>query len=98
MMDKQTLLKMTVLKLREEALKIEGISGVHGMNKQQLLDVLFDQFGIPRDVKARKDNTELKKAIKGYRAKQPEARAAGDKKKAKKIQRKIHALKRQTRK
>lgn len=96
-MDKQALLKLTVVKLREEALKIPNISGVHGMNKQTLLDVLFDHFGIPKDVKERKDHGELKKQIATLRAKKTEVRATGDKKQLKKVAKRLHNLKRRTR-
>jgi len=96
-MDKQTLLKMTVLKLRDEALKIEGLVGVHGMNKQQLLDILFDQFGIPREVKEHKDNSTLKKKMTELRGNREEVRKTGDKKKIEALRRRIHALKRLTR-
>jgi hypothetical protein len=96
-MDKQTLLKMTVIKLREEALKIEGLVGAHGMNKQHLLDVLFDHFGIPRDVKPRKNNAVVKKTMRELRAKREEIRKTADKKQLKILQRRIHAHKRATR-
>jgi hypothetical protein len=96
-MDKQTLQKMTVLKLREEALKIEGVSGVHGMNKQQLLAALFDHFGIPQDQKVRRDLTTLKQQIKKLRTQQAEVRPTGDKKKIKVLRRRIHSLRRATR-
>jgi chorismate mutase len=96
-MDKQTLLKMTVIKLREEALKVEGIVGVHGMGKGELLNLLYDRFGIARDVKQRKNNVDVKKTLKTLRAKREEIRKAGDKKLVKKLQRRIHAMKRGTR-
>lgn len=96
-MDKQTLLKLTVVKLREEALKIPNITGVHGMNKQALLDVLFDQFGIPKDTKVRKNNSVLKKQIKVIQEQSKEVRATGDKKKIKVMRKRLHDLKRRTR-
>ena len=36
-MELRDLQKMTVVKLREEALKHEGLAGVHVMNKEELL-------------------------------------------------------------
>jgi hypothetical protein len=96
-MDKQTLLKLTVVKLREEALKIPNIVGVHGMNKQTLLDLLFDQFGIPKDTKVRKNNAVLKKQIKTIQEQSKEVRATGDKKKVKIMRKRLHDLKRRTR-
>ena len=96
-MDKKELLKLTVPKLREEALKIENIAGVHGMGKTDLLDILFDKFNIPVEKKKKRDTVALKKQASELRAKKEEVRAAGDKKQVKILQRKIHTLKRHTR-
>lgn len=97
-MDKETLLKMTVPKLREEALKIENISGVHGMKKQELLDILFDQHEIPRDIETQKlPTSDIKNKIVTLRESKEKARQAGDLKQVKILQKKIHDLKRKTR-
>ncbi len=99
MMDKETLLKLTVPKLREEALKIENIAGVHGMKKEELLDILFDHFDIPRDVETKKQPTsDVKKKIAALREEKDKVRQAGDAKKVKVLQKRIHDLKRNTRK
>ena len=45
-MELRDLQKMTVVKLREEALNLGGFTGVHGMNKQQLIEALAPRFGI----------------------------------------------------
>ena len=45
-MKKAELMKLPVPKLREEALKIENIQGVHGMDKPTLIQVLADHHGI----------------------------------------------------
>src|SRR5438876_112042 len=45
-MEWKDLEKMTVLKLREEALKFPEIEGVHGKNKEQLMDELAKSLGI----------------------------------------------------
>ena len=47
-MDWKDLEKLTVLKLREEALKYPQIEGVHGKNKEQLLDEIAKILGIER--------------------------------------------------
>ena len=47
-MDWKDLEKMTVLKLREEALKYPQIEGVHGKNKEQLMDEIANILGIER--------------------------------------------------
>ncbi len=98
-MEKQDILKLTLPKLRETALEtIENIQGVHGMDKVQLIDILFDHFGIPPDEKVKKAaDPELKKKIKDLQAKKADAYSGKDQKQAKILQRKIHNLKRLTR-
>ncbi|MDP8222720.1 MAG: hypothetical protein P9L99_05115 [Candidatus Lernaella stagnicola] len=96
-MDKKTLIKMTVPKLREEALKIEGLAGVHAMSKDELLAVLFEHFNIPIEKKKKRDVSAIKKKVKELQAKKAEAHTAGDEKQAKVLQKRIHDLKRQTR-
>ena len=48
-MELRDLQKMTVVKLREEAGKHEGITGVHGMKKTELVAALAPIFGIDID-------------------------------------------------
>ena len=97
-MEKDQILKLPVPKLREEALKIENIAGVHGMNKAQLVEVLFNQFGIAMEQAAKKKaEPEIKKAIKALRVKKDEADKAKDKKQSEILRRKIHRTKRMTR-
>ena len=97
-MEKDQILKLTVPKLREEALKIGGISGVHGMNKAQLVEGLFEHFGIVMEEKAKKKaDPEIKKTIKAMRDQKDVAQKAGENDRAKILQRKIHRLKRLTR-
>ncbi len=55
-MDAKTLEKMTVSKLREEALKFGDLVGVHGMEKPTLLRILKQKHGI---VDHRTDNEIL---------------------------------------
>ena len=45
-MDRKDLEKMTVLKLREEALKYPQIQGVHGKQKEQLLAEIAKALGL----------------------------------------------------
>jgi hypothetical protein len=47
-MDWKDLEKMTVLKLREEALKYPQIEGVHGKQKDQLMDEIAKILGIQK--------------------------------------------------
>jgi xylose isomerase len=48
-MDAKTLEKMTVVKLREEAMKFDDIVGAHGMDKDELLVALKEKYGIHED-------------------------------------------------
>jgi hypothetical protein len=52
-MDWKELEKMTVLKLREEALKFPQIQGVHGKNKEQLMDEIATALGIEKKIEAK---------------------------------------------
>jgi len=47
-MEWKDLEKMTVVKLREEALKFPQIEGVHGKNKEHLMDELANVLGIEK--------------------------------------------------
>lgn len=62
-MELRDLQKMTVVKLREEALNMGGLTGVHAMKKQDLIEALAPKFGI-----------DLEAVVKATRAK-----FAGDK-------------------
>ncbi|MCP3953262.1 MAG: transcription termination factor Rho [Desulfobacterales bacterium] len=98
--------KMTVKELREVAKEMPEITGVHGMNKADLLDAIIKVQGIevkPKaqtKVKAKKtdrDAKSLKKAMKAYRQKQAQAASADDKKLAAIYRRKVSRLKKKTR-
>lgn len=52
-MELQELQRLTVVKLREEALKHEGITGVNGMNKDRLIEALAPVFGIDLEAETR---------------------------------------------
>jgi len=52
-MELQELQRLTVVKLREEALQHEGITGVNGMNKDQLIEALAPVFGIDLEAETR---------------------------------------------
>jgi hypothetical protein len=98
-MKKEELFKLTVPKLREEALKVEGMVGVHGMDKPELIRALADHFGLDiTEHKAKMVATApLKKQVKELRVKKAEAKAAGDKKRADILRKKIKRLKHRTR-
>ncbi|MDL1956445.1 MAG: transcription termination factor Rho [Candidatus Desulfofervidus auxilii] len=90
--------KLTIKELREIALKIPGVEGVHGMNKEELIILIKRYFGIKEEKK--KDVAsirELKRKIKELKAKKEEARARGDKKMVEILRRRISRLKKRTR-
>jgi hypothetical protein len=92
--------KMTAKELREAALKIEGVVGVHGMNKPELVAVIKQARGIVDTVAKKSSDVsvrEIKKKIHSLKALKTEAKAADDKSKAKVLRRRINKLKKKTR-
>jgi hypothetical protein len=92
--------KMTSTELRKYALDLGEISGVHGMNKEELMAAIKEVKGIKDEGKAKTVNVrEVKEKAKEARAKKTEAIAAGeDKKKIEILRKKANRLKKQTRK
>ena len=81
----QELQKMTVVKLRQEAMQHGSISGVSGMSKAELVEALAELMGVDTEAPARAasvkisgDKAVLKKEIRSLRATRDEALAAGD--------------------
>ena len=81
----QELQKMTVVKLRQEAMQHAGISGVSGMSKSQLVEALADLLGIDTEAPGRLvsarisgDKTVLKSEIRTLKTARDEALAASD--------------------
>jgi hypothetical protein len=105
-MTRHELEKMTVVKLREEALKYEELTGVHGMKKSELVDALAQIMGLPEEekpkkkAKTKKGDTKggLKKKIKSLKEKRAKALEAKDAKGLKIAQKKIKRAKRKLRK
>ena len=98
--------KMTVKELREVAAEIPEITGVHGMKKAELLEAIMKVRGIedekPKaDVKPKKaaggEELGVKKKIQFFKAQRGDALAAGDKKAAKILRRRINRLKKKSR-
>ncbi len=100
--------KMTGKELREIAEKLPGVTGVHAMKKDQLLDIIRETRGIkgegPARKKKRKTNRptlsvkELKEKIAQLRQEKEAARGARDKKKVGVLRRRMNRMKKQTRK
>ncbi len=94
--------KMTATELRKYALDLGGITGVHGMNKEELLAAIKKVKGIVDEGKKavkQVNMRELKAKIKELREQKLAALDAGDdSKKIKIMRRKINRLKKRTRK
>ncbi len=98
-MDLKTLERMTVPKLREEALKIPELSGVRGMNKEALVRAIAAAYKIDLSTRRRggSERPELKKQIRELRAKITEAIRTKQTSDLKKLRRHVKHLKAQTR-
>jgi hypothetical protein len=93
--------KMTATELRKYALDLGEITGVHGMNKEELLSAIKEAKGIKDEGKAAKtvNVRELKEQAKAARAKKLEAIAAGEARgKIDLLRKKANRLKKRTRK
>jgi hypothetical protein len=94
--------KMTATELRKYALELGEITGVHGMNKEELLAAVKKVKGIVEEGKkaAKTVNVrELKQQVKELRAQKAAAYEAGEpSKKINILRRKMNRLKKRTRK
>lgn len=91
--------KMTALELRGLAKEITELTGIHGMNKEELLSAIRKARGIaetPRK-KGSLDTKAVKAAIKSVKNMKKEAQAAKDTKKIDILRRKLSRLKKKTR-
>lgn len=84
-MELRDLQRMTVVKLREEALKHEGLTGVHGMKKNELIEALAPILGIDleAEVKAAREKlvaskVEIKQEIHALKLERNDALADHD--------------------
>jgi hypothetical protein len=93
------LVKMTTPELKELAKGIEGVSGVHGMKKEELVEVLRKSKGIAPAAAKKGDASlrVLKKQIRSMKAKRVAAIEAKDRTMATICRRKISRLKKKTR-
>ena len=91
--------RMTAKELREVALGLEGIVGVHAMNKSELLAAVKKAKGIVDDKKRRTsvDVRTIKGKIRELRSQKEAMKEAGDKGKMKILRRRINRLKKKTR-
>ena len=91
--------KMTVKDLREMAKDMPGISGVHGMKKDELIVAIKKVKGIKEEPVKKADASvaEIKTKIKSLKAQRQAALEAKDKKMATIYRRQISRLKKKTR-
>ena len=91
--------RMTAKELREAALKIPEITGVHGMNKVELLAAIKKARGIEEVKSAKSDVSirEIKKKIQDLNAQKAEAYENKDKAKARILRHRVSRLKKKTR-
>ncbi len=91
--------KMTTKELKDMALQTPEITGVHGMNKQELIIEIKKSRGIEISTKKSASGSvkEVKKKIGDFKAKRAVALKADDAKMAKVYRRRIARLKRKTR-
>jgi hypothetical protein len=91
--------KMTAKELRELGKQIPEITGVHGMNKAELITAIKKARGIEEDAKTTSDASvrEIKKKIKSIKVDRENALNNNDKKMADIYRRRITKLKKKTR-
>lgn len=94
--------RMTATELRELALQIGGIQGVHAMKKEELLSAIRAAKGLP-SIEAKRDKAsvstaQLKQKIRELRLKKEEALQQKDRKKVEILRRRINRLKKRSRK
>ena len=91
--------RMTAKELRELALGIDGIVGVHAMNKSELVAAIKEARGIEDEKKRDKsvDVRSIKKKIRELRSQKETMKEAGEKGKVQMLRRRISRLKKKTR-
>jgi hypothetical protein len=92
--------KWTVKELREVALEIPNIRGVHGMNKSELIEIVREHKGLPVPEQKKSVNVrEVKKKVIDLKEVREAKREEGASRSELNIlRRKISRLKKQTRK
>jgi hypothetical protein len=91
--------RWTVKEMREEALKLGDVHGVHGMNKEELMRTLRKAKGIPEPAKKGVASVrELKAKVQALReARDAEREQGASPKRLEILRRKISRVKKQTR-
>ena len=91
--------RMTAKELREIAMEIPQVTGVHEMNKAELLAAVKEARGIVEEKGKKSDVSvrEIKKKIQELKALKVQAKEGKDKVKAAILRRRINRLKKKTR-
>lgn len=91
--------KMTTKELREVAMSIPEITGVHGMNKSELFDAVKEARGITEEGgrRSRGKVREIKTRIRELKKKRESALEANDERMAGILRKRIIRLKKKTR-
>lgn len=90
--------KLTAKELREIAKGIEGVTGVHGMNKDELLEAIRKDRGIEAPASAKPSIVrDVKAKIRELKTKRETLMADGDERKAGFLRKRIVRLKKKTR-
>jgi hypothetical protein len=91
--------RMTAKELREMALQIQGIVGVHAMNKNELLVAIKEAKGIVEEKtrQTRVDVRGIKQKIRELRGQKEALKETGEKRKVITLRRRISRLKKKTR-
>jgi hypothetical protein len=102
-MEWKDLEKMTVLKLREEALKYPQIEAVHGKQKEQLMDEIAHALNIEKPHShfaetVAHTKSDLKHKIQELKLEREKLLASHDHDKLHEVRREMHALKHDIRK
>lgn len=72
------LYEWTMKELREEALKIPNVQGVHGMNRQEIVEALRIEKGLPASEKKKTDSVrQFKEKTRALMVKRDEERSTG---------------------
>lgn len=90
----------TIKELREEALKVPNIQGIHGMNKQEIIDFLRVEKGLPapENKKMPEGVRVFKEKVEQLRSKRNEERSEGaSRNRLDILRRKISKMKKKTR-
>ena len=95
----KSLEKMTVKELREAGLALGSISGVHAMNKAELIAAIKEAKGIVDDASKKKsvDVRSLKEKIQALKDKKLQAKESGNSKLVDSLRKRISNLKKKTR-